>query len=228
MDRGLVTARIHQSPIRTPLNTHRYLVPASLIGGGLRGVRNASRPAQASPGSGGKGDKELAWRHRGNGTSSGARAGRPRLIIRRGLSRPPTPEPDLPSIGAGLGGTTPARDLGRKVGGKRRGGERERETDGRVSPTPWHATIWSSASWMARSSDAGRWHWTHKLLQHHTVDDLLDAAFPGQQPSAAGVPELVSHHEGPAVLPQLQRMEALAVLLVVRPTRWRMARFRSS
>ncbi len=40
MDRGLVTARIHQSPIRTPLNTHRYLVPASLIGGGLRGVRN--------------------------------------------------------------------------------------------------------------------------------------------------------------------------------------------
>ncbi len=39
--------------------------------------------------------------------------------------------------------------------------ERERETDGRISPTPWHATIWSSTSWMARSSDAGRWHWTH-------------------------------------------------------------------
>ncbi len=53
----------------------------------------------------------------------------------------------------------------------------------------------------------------NKLLQHHPVDDLVDAAFPGQQPSAAGVPELVSHHEGLAVLPQLQRTEALAVLL---------------
>ncbi len=49
----------------------------------------------------------------------------------------------------------------------------------------------------------------NKLLQHHLVDDIIDAAFPGQQPSAAGVPELVSHHEGPAVLPQLQRTEAL-------------------
>ncbi len=53
----------------------------------------------------------------------------------------------------------------------------------------------------------------NKLLQHHLVDDIIDAAFSGQQPSAAGVPELVSHHEGPAVLPQLQRPEALAVLL---------------
>ncbi len=53
----------------------------------------------------------------------------------------------------------------------------------------------------------------NKLLQHHLVDDMVDAAFPGQQPSAAGVPELVSHHEGPAVLPQLQWTKALAVLL---------------
>ncbi len=53
----------------------------------------------------------------------------------------------------------------------------------------------------------------NKLLQHHLVDDMVDAAFPGQQPSAAGVPELASHHEGPAVLPQLQWTEALAVLL---------------
>ncbi len=30
----------------------------------------------------------------------------------------------------------------------------------------------------------------NKLLQHHLVDDIIDAAFPGQQPSAAGVPEL--------------------------------------
>ncbi len=53
----------------------------------------------------------------------------------------------------------------------------------------------------------------NKLLQHHLVDDMVDAAFPGQQPSVAGVPELVSHHEGPAVLPQLQWTKALAVLL---------------
>ncbi len=58
-------------------------------------------------------------------------------------------------------GTTPARDLGRKIGGDTEGEGRERETDCRILPTPWHATIWSSASWMARSSDAGRWHWTH-------------------------------------------------------------------
>ncbi len=32
----------------------------------------------------------------------------------------------------------------------------------------------------------------NKLLQHHLVDDMVDAAFPGQQPSAAGVPELAS------------------------------------
>ncbi len=76
---------------------------------------------------------------------------------------------------------------------------------------------------MARSSDAGSVALDplrgllgkprNELFQHHTVDDLLYAAFPGQQPSAAGVPELVSHREGPAVLPQLQRSEALAVLL---------------
>ncbi len=101
MDRGLVTARIHQSPIRTPPHTHRYLVPASLIGGSLRDVRNpdqgphlhhrtpidkmarvpatpTGRPRLPRHPSGGKGDKELAWRDWGNGTSSGARAGRPR------------------------------------------------------------------------------------------------------------------------------------------------------
>ncbi len=32
MDRGLVTAWIHQSPISTPLNTHRYLVPPAWSG----------------------------------------------------------------------------------------------------------------------------------------------------------------------------------------------------
>ncbi len=38
MEGGLVTARIHQSLICTPLNTHRYLVMPGLIGGSPRGV----------------------------------------------------------------------------------------------------------------------------------------------------------------------------------------------
>ncbi len=85
MDRGLVTSWIHQSPISTPPNTHRYLVPASLIGGSLWGVRNpdqcphlhhwtpieevarvpatpTGRPRLPRHPSGGKWDKELAWR----------------------------------------------------------------------------------------------------------------------------------------------------------------------
>ncbi len=149
MDRGLVKARIHQSPIRTPLNTHRYLVPASLIGGGLRGVRNpdqcphlhhrttidkvarvpatpAGRPRLPRHPSGGKGDKELAWRHRGNGTRRGVRAGRPRLPGvgsrgRRLRSRPSPPS----GLGSGNHAGTGPRQEGR--GRKRRGGERERD-----------------------------------------------------------------------------------------------------
>ncbi len=54
----------------------------------------------------------------------------------------------------------------------------------------------------------------NKLLQHHLVDDMVDAAFPGQQPSAAGRPGAGEPSTiGPAVLPQLQWTEALAVLL---------------
>ncbi len=87
-----------------------------------------------------------------------------------GLADPASLAWALPAADSGAGpplhrvwalGTTPARDLGRKIGGDTEGEGREREMDGRVSPTPWHATIWSSASWMARSSDTGRWHWTH-------------------------------------------------------------------
>ncbi len=80
----------------------------------------------------------------------------------RGLSRPPTPVPVLLFHRGWALGSTPARDLRRKDGGeKAEEGGRERETEGRDSPTPWHAAIWSSASWMARSSDVGLWHWTH-------------------------------------------------------------------
>ncbi len=74
-----------------------------------------------------------------------------------------------------------------------------------------------------QSSDAGRWHWTHcavflgsrAINCSSTTRSMIWSTppSPANHPSAAGVPELVSHHEGPAVLPQLQRTEALAVLL---------------
>ncbi|MGL6083553.1 MAG: hypothetical protein ACRC4N_14255 [Gammaproteobacteria bacterium] len=54
-----------------------------------------------------------------------------------------------------------------------------------------------------------------ELLQHHPIHYLVDIVSPGQQPSAARVPELLSHHEGPAVFPQLQRSEALTMLFGV-------------
>jgi len=94
-------------------------------------------------------------------------------------------------------------------------GKGERETDGRGLPTPGHATIWSSTSWMACFCSVGRWHWTlprqpsHELLQYHFIDDFLDIAFLGRQPFAAGIPELLQQHKGSEV----KRPEVLAVLL---------------
>ncbi len=108
-------------PNKYPPNTHRYLVPASLIGGSLWGVRNpdqcphlhywtpidkvarvpatpTGRPRLPRHPSGGKWDKELAWRPGGTGMSSGWLTPPPW----RGLSRPPTPVPVLLSIAAGL------------------------------------------------------------------------------------------------------------------------------
>ncbi len=171
MDRGLVTAWI---PISTPLNTHRYLVAASLIGGSLRGVRNldqcphlhhwttinkvAQVPA-TPPGwprlprhpSGGKGDKELAWRHRGNGTSSGAQAGRPRLPGvgshgRRLRSRTSPPSGLDSGYHAGTGPRQESR------GRKRRGGERERRTVGFRQPR----SSLEAAQWIV-PAPPGRW-----------------------------------------------------------------------
>lgn len=71
-------------------------------------------------------------------------------------------ERDHPSSGA-QGRRLPL-DLGKGIGseGEREGettGEGgERATVGRGSLTLQHATIWSSTSWMAESSDVGRWH----------------------------------------------------------------------
>ncbi len=124
--------------------------------------------------------------------------------------------------GCALGGRF-TRDLG--TGLEVKEGGRERETEGRVSPTPWHATIWSSASWMARSSNVGRWHWTHctvffgnrAMNCSSTTRSMIwfGVASPGQHPSVARVPELLSHHEGSAVFPQLQRSEPQMVLFGV-------------
>ncbi len=139
-----------------------------------------------------------------------------------GLADPASLAWALPAADSGAGpplhrgwarGTTPARDLGRKIGGDTAGEERERETDGRGSPpmARHHLVLGELDGQIQRrravALDPLRGRLgepRNKLLQHHLVDDMVDAAFPGQQPSAAGVPELMSHHEGPAVLPQLQ------------------------
>ncbi len=169
MDRGLVTSWIHQSPISTPLNTHRYLVPASLIGGSLWGVRNPD---------------QCPHLHHWTPIDKVARVpatptGRPRrprhpsgdpggtgIDAELGLADPASLAWALTAADSGAGpplhrgwalGSTPARDLGRKVGGEKEEEEgRERETDGRVSPTPWHATIWSSATHLLYRHVGGR------------------------------------------------------------------------
>ncbi|XP_026069762.1 uncharacterized protein LOC113050724 [Carassius auratus] len=66
----------------------------------------------------------------------------------------------------GTRGGPGGRDLGRGTGREREGGEREgeRELVGGGVPTPGHATMWSSARWMADSSGAGRWHWNHSAV----------------------------------------------------------------
>ncbi len=120
------------------------------------------RPRLPRRSSGGKRVKVLARRERGT-----------RLGERSGSSRPRPPGPGPQASGLRCRSTPPAgwgswrrrihpwpRERDRFGTGRR--GERERKrAAGRASPPPWHATIWSSASWMARSNDVGRWHWTH-------------------------------------------------------------------
>ncbi len=84
------------------------------------------RPRLPRHPSGGKGEKELAWRDWGNGTSSGARAGRPRLPAVGSCSHRLRGRPSPPS-GLGSGnhaGTGPGEE---NRGRHRRGGERERD-----------------------------------------------------------------------------------------------------
>lgn len=54
---------------------------------------------------------------------------------------------------------------------------------------------------------------SHELVQNHFVDDFLDVTFLGHQPSAAGVLELLHHHEGSATVFKVQRSKTLVVLL---------------
>ena len=51
-----------------------------------------------------------------------------------------------------------------------------------------------------------------ELFQYHLVDNVLDVASVGHQPSAARVPELLRHDEGSAGLFQAQGSEPLAML----------------
>ncbi len=51
-----------------------------------------------------------------------------------------------------------------------------------------------------------------ELFQDHQIDDCLNVANFGHQPLAAGVSELLGHHKGPTVIPQLHRAEALTML----------------
>ncbi len=76
---------------------------------------------------------------------------------------------------------------------------------------------------MARSSDVGRWHWTHcavfvgnrAMNCSSTTRSMIwsTSLSPANSHLRHASRMLVSHHEGPAVFPQLQRSEALAMLL---------------
>ncbi len=163
MDRGLVTSWIHQSPISTPLNTHRYLVHARLIRGSLRGVRNPDQcphlhhrtlinkvpwvpatptgwPRLPRRPSGGKWVKELAWRDRRNGNRGDTRAGWP---CPPGMGSHTSHFRAGPPLhrGCALGGKL-ARDLGRGIGGEGEEVGRERDRrQGFANPVARHYLV---------------------------------------------------------------------------------------
>ncbi len=231
MDRGLVTPRVHQSPISTP--------PYSQVGTGRldRGrpagsPEPGSVPLPPSPGtidkmpwvpatptgrprlprrsSGGKRVKVLARRERG--TRLGERSGSSR-------PRPPGPGPQASGLrcrstprGGARGGGGFTRDLGRGTGLGQEGGERERKRSrwkGLATPMArYHLVLRQLNGQVQRcrpvALDPLRGLLRQprdELLQHHPIHYLVDIVSPSQQPSAARVPELLSHHEGPAVFP---------------------------
>ncbi len=180
VDRGLVTAGIHQGLICTPLNTHRYLVLPGLIGGSPRGVGDPDQQSHlhhgtvvlempripASPAGRLRPYRRPRGRRMGKGLPERGR------WCCCGLCPASTPGPSIPLAVAtpwwGSRGRLhpwPGSWYRARERGERRRGERERERLVRGSPTPGHATIWSSASWMACVSDVGRWHWTHSAVR---------------------------------------------------------------
>lgn len=53
----------------------------------------------------------------------------------------------------------------------------------------------------------------NELFQYHLIIDLVDVTSLSHQPFAAHVPELLSHHVGPATFAQVQWPEAMTLLL---------------
>ncbi len=183
MDGGLVTARIHQGLICSPLDTHRYLVLPGLIGGSPQGVGDPDQQSHLHHGTvvlevprvpASPAGRPRPYRHpRGRRVGKGL----PERVLWRGSGLCPPP----PLAGgngrsghshsvAGLEGPPAAATWDwarerRRWEGREAGSERQRERLGRGSPTPGHAARWSSASWMAWASDVGRWHWTHSAVR---------------------------------------------------------------
>ncbi len=122
----------------------------------------------------------------------------------------------------------------------REGGEREgeRELLNRGSPTPGHATIWSSASWMACVSDVGRWHWTHSAVRRGSRTMNCSSTTRSITPSTSR-DSAMSHlrqasrscwaiTNGRPLSPSSTERKRCRCCSGLRPTRWRMARLRSS
>ncbi len=256
MDGGLVTARIHQGLICTPLDTHRYLVLPGLIGGSPRGVGDPDQQSHlhhrtvvlevprvpASP----------AGRPRPYRLPSGRRVGKglPERVQWRGSGLWPPPlaggngrSGHSHSV-AGLEGPPAATTWERGRGERERemrgkGGERERERErvGRGSPTPGHAARWSSASWMAWASDVGRWHWTHSAVRRGSRATNCSSTTRSITPSTSrGSAKSHLRHasrscwaitNGRPQSPSSTERKRWQCCSGFWPTRWRMARLRS-
>ncbi len=153
---------------------------------------------------------------------------------RRGR-RSPWPLPLLCGARGAAGTWDRARERGE---GRRR--ERERERLVRGSPTPGHATIWSSASWMACVSDVGRWHWTHSAVRrgsramncssttrliYFTPSTSRDLAMSHLRQASRSCWAITNGRPLSHSSTERKRCRCYSGF---RPTRWRMARLRSS
>ncbi len=106
-----------------------------------------------------------------------------------------------------------------RVQGRRGVGDRELN-EGLADPWACHQMVLSQLDglrqrrWAVALDPFGRrpQQPSDELFQDHQIDDCLDVANFGHQPLAAGVSELLGHHKGPTVIPQLHRAEALTML----------------